>query len=241
MSKVAIIGFGNVGYHLAVRISKKHEVTIFGRTPSEDIIKDINRLDTSDFEFIIVAVSDSSIKGVAESLNTSESIMLHTSGSRPISDVSFHPRHGVMYPLQTFSKDKQIDFDAFPIFIEGSDTLDKEIFSFVRSFSNDVREMSSANRIKLHLAAVFANNFTNHMYHICDKILESLGLSFAEVHHLAHETLKKAVDLTPLKSQTGPSVRNDIDTIDAHLKILEDDRWRKIYKLISEDIHKSKS
>ncbi len=239
MSKVAIVGFGNLGYHLAVAISKKHEVTVFGRVPEDDLIKDVDTLDTSEFDFAILAIPDGTIKEVSDSLDQSDCIVMHTSGSRPLADLSKHSRSGVMYPLQTFTREKEINFNSFPIFIEGSDDSDKEIFRFLRTFSGDIRLMNSTNRARLHLAAVFACNFTNHMYHICDKLLEPMELSFAEIRHLADETLEKAVELSPGKSQTGPAVRNDVETIEAHLSMLETEDWRDIYKLISEDIRKS--
>ncbi|MEQ9402609.1 MAG: DUF2520 domain-containing protein [Cyclobacteriaceae bacterium] len=239
MSKVAIIGFGNVGYHLAVRISKKHEVIVFGRTPDDELIKSIDDLDTSEFDFTILAIPDTAIKEVSDSLNTSDSIILHTSGSIPLDVLAGHTRTGVMYPLQTFSREKNIDFNSFPIFIEGSEETEKAIFNFTRSFSTDVRLMNSTNRAKLHLAAVFVSNFTNHLYHISDTILASAKLEFSDLQHLADETLKKAAEISPLKAQTGPAVRNDTVTMKKHLGMLENDGWKRIYELISEDIRKS--
>lgn len=239
MSKVAIIGFGNVGYHLAVAISKNHEVAVYGRTPEDELIKDLGDLDPEAFDYIIIAVSDGAVKEVADSLNTSDAIVLHTSGSRPLSDLSKHERAGVMYPLQTFAKEKKIDFRSFPIFIEADDEIDKQLFAFVRSFSNDVRFLGSSNRKKLHLAAVFACNFTNHLYHISDEILRDMELSFADFKHLASETLENAVQLTPQKAQTGPAKRNDQATLTAHLEMIKNEQWKEIYQLISEDIRNS--
>ena len=241
MSKVAIIGYGNVGYHLANRISsKRHEVTIFSRTPTEDFVLPYDQLDPNSFEFIILSVPDDMIKEISDQIAVSEAIVLHTSGSNPIADLSKHPKHGVMYPLQTFSKTKEIDFTSFPIFVEGSDEGEREIFTFVRSFSNDVRLLTSTNRSKLHLAAVFACNFSNHMFHLSEKLLADLDMTFQDIQPLVEETLKKAIELNPSQSQTGPAVREDDETIDTHVQMLKDDRLRNMYQIITDSIRETK-
>ncbi|SNS55212.1 Predicted oxidoreductase, contains short-chain dehydrogenase (SDR) and DUF2520 domains [Ekhidna lutea] len=241
MSKVAIIGYGNVGYHLAKRISsKRHEVTIFSRTQSEDFILSIDQLNPEAFDFIILSVPDGDVKSVSDSIATSEAVMLHTSGANPISDLSKHLKHGVMYPLQTFSRTKDIDFTAFPVFVEGSDEGEKDIFTFVRSFSNDVRLLTSANRSKLHLAAVFACNFSNHMFHLSEKLLADLDMTFKDIQPLVEETVRKAMELDPSASQTGPAMREDEETINSHLEMLKDEQLKNIYRLITESIQNSK-
>ena len=241
MSKVAIIGYGNVGYHLANRTSaKRHEVTIFSRSQSEDLIQSLDSLDASAFDFIILTVPDDQIKEVSDAIETSEAVVLHTSGSNPVSDLNKHVKHGVMYPLQTFSRTKEIDFTAFPIFIEGSEEGERQIFTFVRSFSNDVRLLTSANRSKLHLAAVFACNFSNHMFHLSERLLQELDMSFHDIKPLVEETLQKAIELNPSASQTGPAVREDEDTIHKHLGMLKDEHIRDLYELITKDIQRLK-
>lgn len=237
MSKVAIIGYGNVGYHLANRISsKRHEVTIFSRNPKEDFILSLDQLKPVAFDFIILTVPDGEIQNISEQLETSDAVVLHTSGANPISELAKHPKHGVMYPLQTFSRTKEIDFTSFPIFVEGSDEGEKDIFTFVRTFSNDVRLLTSTNRSKLHLAAVFACNFSNHMFHLSEKLLADLEMSFQDIRPLVEETLKKAIELNPSKSQTGPAVRADESTINAHLDMLKDEQMKNIYRIITESI-----
>ncbi len=241
MSKVAIIGYGNVGYHLANRISsKRHEVTIFSRNPSEEFVLPLDQLDPDSFEIIILSVPDDRIKAVSDEIAVSEAIVLHTSGSNPIADLDKHPKHGVMYPLQTFSKTKEIDFTSFPVFVEGSDDGEREIFTFVRSFSNDVRLLTSTNRSKLHLAAVFACNFSNHMFHLSEKLLSELDMTFQDIQPLVEETLKKAIDLNPSQSQTGPAMRDDDETINTHLEMLKDEKLRSMYQIISDSIRESK-
>lgn len=241
MSKVAIIGYGNVGYHLANRISaKRHEVTIFSRIPTEDFILSLDQFDPNSFEIIILSVPDDMIKEMSDRIPVSEAIVLHTSGSNPIADLAKHPKHGVMYPLQTFSKTKEVDFTSFPIFVEGSDDGERDIFTFVRSFSNDVRLLTSTNRSKLHLAAVFACNFSNHMFHLSEKLLSDLDMSFQDIQPLVEETLKKAIDLNPSESQTGPAMREDDETINTHLEMLKDERMKSLYQLITDSIRENK-
>lgn len=238
MSRVAIIGYGNVGFHLAGQISKKHEIAIFGRTTNDEI-RPLEDFNSEDFDFAILAVPDGAIKELAYNIKPSDCLILHTSGSRPLSDLSTHDRSGVMYPLQTFTIEKEVDFTDFPMFIEGKDDTEKTIFSFVRSFSTDVRLMNSANRSRLHLAAVFACNFTNHMYHLCDEILSEMELSFSEMKHLALETLQKASEISPHKAQTGPAIRGDKKTMETHIQMLKDEDTKTIYKLLSAQIRKS--
>ncbi|WP_370088931.1 Rossmann-like and DUF2520 domain-containing protein [Ekhidna sp.] len=237
MSKVAIIGYGNVGYHLANRISsKRHEVTIFSRSQSEDFVLAMDQLDSNAFDFIILSVPDGEVKNVSDQIEMSNAVVLHTSGARPIADLAKHEKHGVMYPLQTFSKTKDIDFTSFPVFVEGSDAGERDIFTFVRSFSNDVRLLTSTNRSKLHLAAVFACNFSNHMFHLSEKLLADLDMTFQDIQPLVEETLKKAIELNPSKSQTGPAMREDEATIARHLEMLKDEQMKNIYRLITESI-----
>lgn len=237
MSKVAIIGYGNVGYHLANRISsKRHEVTIFSRNPSEDFILAMDQMEPGAFDFIILTVPDDKIKEVSDDLEISDAIILHTSGANAISDLNKHEKHGVMYPLQTFSKTKEVDFTTIPIFVEGSDEGEKDIFTFVRSFSNDVRLLTSTNRSKLHLAAVFACNFSNHMFHLSEKLLTDLEMNFQDIQPLVEETFRKAIELNPSKSQTGPAMRDDEDTINRHMEMLKDEQMKNLYRMITESI-----
>ncbi len=239
MSNVAIIGNGNVGHHFFTRLTKKHQATLFSRRVESEEIRSLNEFDPDDFEFALLCLPDDVIKDFSDSIKKSDCTIVHMSGSRSIADLNKHENRGVVYPLQTFTREKTMDFSSFPIFIEGTDKTEKSIFSFTRSFSTDVRLMSSENRAKLHLAAVFACNFTNHMYNISDIILSEIGISLRDVKHLAIETLEKAVDLTPKKSQTGPAARDDFETMSNHVRMIQNKNWQEIYELISQDIRKS--
>ncbi len=212
---------------------------LFSRNADAAEIHLLDDFDPGDFEFSLLCLPDDVIKEFSDTIQKSDCTIIHMSGARPISDLGTHENRGVVYPLQTFTKEKTVDFSSFPIFIEGTGNTEKPIFSFVRSFSTDVRLMSSENRAKLHLAAVFACNFTNHMYHISDIILSEIGISLKDFKHLASETLDKAVELTPKKSQTGPAARDDFETMSNHVRMIENKDWQEIYELISQDIRKS--
>lgn len=236
MSKIAIIGYGNVGYHLANRLSKRNEVSIFSRNASESEIHSFDALRSENFDFVLLCVPDGAVKEVAQAIKPSNAIVMHTSGSRPLSDLEDHPNHGVLYPLQTFSVEKTVDFSTFPVFVEGNETAEMKIYSFARSFATDVRLLSSANRVKLHLAAVFACNFSNHMYHIAEKYLNELDMKFQDFQPLVEETLNKALAINPSKAQTGPAMRGDASTLAVHRDMIKDEEIRKMYELISKHI-----
>lgn len=237
MSKIAIIGYGNVGYHLTKRLSKRNDVSIFTRSPLEDHVQELSEFDPNGFDFIILAVPDGVVAEVSASIANSEAVVAHTSGSRPIEDLSKHRKYGVIYPLQTMSRAKEVDFNTFPIFIEGSDDeAEMKLFSFARSFGTDVRLITSANRARIHLAAVFACNFSNHMYHIAEKLLTPLEMTFQDIKPLVDETVHKAMELNPSNSQTGPAMRGDELTLNSHLDMLNDEELKAIYQLITKNI-----
>ena len=240
MSTIAIIGYGNVGYHFANELAKKNEVSVFSRHSNEEGTRFINELEPNLFEYIILCVPDDVIKKISDAIPVSEAVVLHTSGAKPLSDLGKHSKCGVLYPLQTFSKNKMIDFSFFPVFIEGNELTELELFSFARSFCSDVRLMTSEKRAKLHLAAVFACNFSNHILHIAEKYLKELDMNFEMLQPLVEETFEKAIMFNPSRSQTGPAKRGDAITMDDHLKMIKDDDIHAIYRLISDHIQKIK-
>ena len=238
MSKIAIVGYGNLGYHLDKHLSKKNEVVVFSRNPSSDDIRPLMYLEDLDFDFIILSVPDDAIQPVAASFRSRNAIVLHTSGSRPLTDLSSHQRHGVLYPLQTFSASQPINFDSVQFLIEGSEDAEMQIFGLARSIGNEVRLVSSSNRMKIHAAAVFACNFTNHMFHIAERLMEDLDMKFQDLQPLVEETVKKALEQNPSNAQTGPAVRSDTSTMAAHSALLTEQHWKAIYELVSKDIQK---
>ena len=172
-------------------------------------------------------------------------ILLHTAGSVPMSvfPETMHyelctMNYGVLYPMQTFSKDRSVNFREIPCFVEASDnnTLGA-IKTLASKISDHVLEMSSEKRRKLHLAAVFACNMTNHCYRLAEKVLEEEGIDFSLYLPLIQETANKVKELSPRKAQTGPMVRYDKTIMDAQIALINDERTRQIYRLMADSIH----
>ena len=180
---------------------------------------------------------------------THHPIFLHTAGSVPMSVFpetlhsslfTFH--FGVLYPMQTFSKDRNVKFREIPCFVEAcdNDTLE-EIKGIASKVSDHVLEMSSEKRRKLHLAAVFACNMVNHCYRLAEKVLEEEGIDFSLYLPLIQETANKVKELSPRQAQTGPMVRYDKKIMDAQIALINDERTRQIYRLMADSIHEDSS
>ena len=179
-------------------------------------------------------------------------IFLHTAGSVPMSvfpsNIQTPPRgleglsYGVLYPMQTFSKDRAVNFREIPCFVEASDNATLGIIKDMASkISDNVVECSSDKRKKLHLAAVFACNMTNHCYRLAEKVLEEEGIDFSLYQPLIQETANKVRELSPRKAQTGPMVRYDKNVMDAQIALINDERTRQIYRLMADSIHEDSS
>lgn len=193
-------------------------------------------------DFYVLAIKDEAIGDLAKQLHFSDSIVLHTSGSIPmniLSDTS--SRYGVLYPLQTFSKERMPDFFNIPLFVEGNnEDTQASIMELAFSISDEVYELDSEKRKALHVAAVFASNFSNHLYHLAGKILAEEGLNFDVLRPLILETALKTEHLLPAQAQTGPANRGDHKTIQAHLEYLESSPdLQNIYRILSDSIIKS--
>ncbi len=191
-------------------------------------------------DLYILAVSDRAIGEVAHSLPlVAGSILLHTSGATPIEALPTHLRRGVLYPLQTFTAGREVDFSQIPLFIEGCDAECEELIrDFASTVSRHVAHADSEQRRRLHLAAVFACNFANHMFSIGEHIAHTAGFGFELLIPLICQTTKNATNSpSPRNIQTGPAVRGDVASQQRHLELLADDeRLSEIYKLISENI-----
>ncbi|MEM8939909.1 MAG: DUF2520 domain-containing protein [Bacteroidota bacterium] len=236
MIKIAIIGYGNLGYHLANVFSQNHQVSIFSKNPGEEHVNQLEYFQPYSFDFAILTVSDDAIKELANSIKSSDSIILHTSGTRPLSDLENHKKRGVLYPLQTFSKSKKVDFKKIQLLVEGTRETEEMILKLAKSVSQKVRIMNSLDRSKVHLAAVFACNFSNHMFHNAENILKDIGLDFQDIRSLVEETVEKAMEINPSHAQTGPAIRNDVSTLAKHQELIENDLLRELYKIISKSI-----
>nr|WP_294893860.1 Rossmann-like and DUF2520 domain-containing protein [uncultured Pedobacter sp.] len=250
--KVAILGAGNVATHLskALIMSGNPVVQVWSRNHQNAIelalktgansIADLNEID-EDVELIIIAVSDDAIASVAHLIPISNTrIIAHTSGSTNISVLNVHPKTAVLYPLQTFSKNVELDFKTVPLCVEASDTATENIIlQLSHKLSNQVEIVSSAKRVLLHISAVFACNFTNYFYAVSQELLQEAGLNFDLIKPLIFETVNKITDHSPYDVQTGPAKRNDEQTIAKHLEILKDKpALQELYGLISQNIVK---
>ena len=169
-----------------------------------------------------------------------ERVFLHTAGSMPMSvfkDMAQH--YGVLYPMQTFSKQREVDFSIIPCFVEANDEFaQKQIEGLAREISGRVYQLSSEDRKYLHLSAVFACNFANHCYAISQELLEEHGIPFDVMLPLINETAAKVHEMMPKDAQTGPAVRYDENVIGKQSKLLENHpHFKKVYDSMSKSIH----
>ncbi|MBT2160772.1 Rossmann-like and DUF2520 domain-containing protein [Zobellia barbeyronii] len=246
MIKVSILGTGNVATHLFKAFSKSDEIEIvqvIGRNkkallalaPEEKITSDFSNLNESDI--YIIALSDNSIKTVSELLTHKNKLIVHTSGSTPMNELSRHERHGVFYPLQTFSKSNELDFKKVPICLEAENKEDLVLLKKLANLvSENVYEIHTEQRKSLHLAAVFVNNFTNHLYHMGSEICKENNVRFEILSPLIQETARKIETLSPYEAQTGPARRNDSKTIANQLEQIKKQELKAVYELLSKSI-----
>lgn len=246
MIKVVIIGSGNVAQHLIMAFAKSKEIDIvqvFSRRKetithlldSKKITDDFNDLVEADL--YIIAVSDDSISKVSSQLPFKNRLVVHTSGSVPIDSLDNKNRRGIFYPLQTFTKGKEVDFSQIPICLESENDSDFELLKKVaQSISNNVFKSNEKQRKALHISAVFVNNFVNEMYRIGNEICEENKVPFEILKPLILETVNKVMTLSPAAAQTGPAKRNDTQTIEAHLDFLSNENHATIYKILTQSI-----
>ncbi|WP_297091342.1 Rossmann-like and DUF2520 domain-containing protein [uncultured Draconibacterium sp.] len=248
--KVCFIGAGNVATHLAVELKQLgHEITqVYSRT--EEAAKILAyRVNASYTKFpgqitttadiYFVALKDSALEKVLEEVVLEDKLLVHCSGSLPMGILSkFSANYGVVYPLQTFSKNRAVNFREIPIFVEGnSQSNEKLLFNLSEQLSGLVQVMESQKRKSLHIAAVFACNFANHCYALAAQYLDSKNISFEVLRPLIKETAQKVQELHPKMAQTGPAIRYDENVIDAHLEELNEmPKVRELYNSISKSI-----
>ena len=252
--KIALIGAGNVATCLGPRLKEAgHEITaVYSRTVESaraladrlgaTYTTDLNAVPASDAA--IVMLKDDALKELAPAIADSmkDTLLLHTAGSVSM-DIWYTAgamKYGVLYPMQTFSKTSVIDWSQVPLFIEGSsDQTLNSIRELALTISPDVTVLSSEGRKKLHLAAVFTCNFSNHMYAIAEQLLADEGVPFRVMLPLVRETARKVETMSPKDAQTGPAIRGDRKVIDEHLALLKDNpEYAQLYRLISTDINK---
>lgn len=246
MTKVSIIGSGNVARHLihAFQSNSKIElVQVFARNKkslthlldSNSVTSDYTQLQAADV--YIIAVSDDAIAEVSSQLPFENQLVVHTSGTVPLTTLESKNRRGVFYPLQTFSKDKAVNFKTIPICLEAENEKDLQTLNQIASTISDaVYQINSEQRKALHVAAVFVNNFVNHLYQMGSEICDNNNVPFEILKPLIQETANKIVSLSPKEAQTGPAKRNDLTTIEAHQQFLTDENLSTIYTLLTQSI-----
>lgn len=248
--KIVLFGSGNVATHLALALKAAGEnvIQIFSQAlvNAKLLAESIDCEPISSFSNIyrqadlyIIAVKDDAIAGIAESLMGVDGLVVHTSGTTDIKVLSCVVKNaGVFYPLQTFSKAKEVDFKDIPLCLEATDTSQLEILNqLANKLSHKVYHVDGEKRKVLHLAAVFACNFTNHLYALANQILAENNLDFDIIRPLITETADKAMTNLPKYVQTGPAIRNDETTINKHLTMLADlPELQEIYQTLSNSI-----
>ncbi len=244
MVRVVFLGFGNVNQHLFKTLYKANEIfdiQVFNKNKIdisekfENIVITNEITEVKDADVYIIGIPDDAIKTFSESLPFQNKLVVHTSGGVAMDVLAEINRKGVFYPLQTFSKDRDVNFNEVPICIEAENSSDLNLLKIIgNKISDKVVEISSEERAKLHLAAVFVNNFVNYLYRVGNDIVSENNLSFELLKPLIVETAKKIETLSPIDAQTGPANRNDLKTIEKHLHLLENSPYKKLYELFTE-------
>lgn len=246
----SFLGAGNLAFHLAKALhSKGFQISqIYNRTESN--AKELAEITGSEYtstldeidkfaDIYIVALKDSAFDEVLSQIDFQDKLLIHCSGSQPISVLNKYAKNfGVIYPLQTFSKKRVIDFKKIPVFIEANSPANLEILRKIAgAISEKVSVADSEQRQLLHISAVFACNFVNHFYFIAGELLKTKNISFDVLKPLILETALKVQEFQPFVTQTGPAVRFDKNIIDKHLSKLADaEEYRQLYEMISKSI-----
>ena len=193
-----------------------------------------------DGDLYVFSLKDTVLSDVISKVKPNNGMWVHTAGSMSMSVFEgYAQRFGVLYPLQTFSKGRNVNFDVIPIFLEANTDKNADYLKNIASaLSENVRFMSSEKRRSLHLAAVFACNFTNHIYTLSNKLLENESIPADVLLPLIDETVSKIHSMPPAAAQTGPAIRYDENVINKHLAMLDDPDMQAIYRLLSQSIHK---
>ena len=254
--RIVIIGSGNLATQLALALKEagKEIIQVYSRTENhaKELAEKIGSAYTSDLDEIsknadiyIISVKDDAISEIAASVcgKNPNALFVHTAGSVPMDifkNVAIH--YGVFYPMQTFSKNRKVDFRSIPCFLEANDEITLNVIrQIAESVSDHVELADSEKRKKIHLAAVLACNFTNHCYRLAEKVLEEEQIDFNLFLPLIEETAQKVKVLSPKQAQTGPMVRYDVNVMNMQIDLLNDERTKQIYRLMADSIHEDSS
>jgi predicted short-subunit dehydrogenase-like oxidoreductase (DUF2520 family) len=248
---ISIIGSGNVATTLVYNfrdtgliindIYSRNEgkATILAKTTNTKHITGLQSINLRS-DLYIIAVNDDSIENIVADFPEVDGIVVHTSGSKPMSLLKRFDRYGIFYPLQTITSTTPIKLKEVPICIEAeSEETIESIDELASQVSSNVFRLDSEKRLFLHMTAVMVNNFSNYMYSMAHHILENKDIDFNLLLPLINETAQKINDLSPHNSQTGPARRKDVNTIEKHLKLLSEfPEYKEVYELLTKNIIK---
>lgn len=249
--KIVFIGAGNLATRLSLAMQRVGmqigQVYSHTEASARQLATRLGCPWTNDFsalqedgDLYVFSLKDTVLSDVISKVKPNNGMWVHTAGSMPMSVFEgYAQRFGVLYPLQTFSKGRNVNFDVIPIFLEANTDKNVDYLKNIASaLSENVRFMSSEKRRSLHLAAVFACNFTNHIYTLSYKLLENESIPADVLLPLIDETVSKIHSMPPAAAQTGPAIRYDENVINKHLAMLDDPDMQAIYRLLSQSIHK---
>ncbi|MFD0964013.1 Rossmann-like and DUF2520 domain-containing protein [Pseudofulvibacter geojedonensis] len=249
MIKVVLLGAGNVATHLFEAFQQSNEIDVVQvynqsknrlRSFKERVSTTTNLKELKKADVYIIAIKDDAIEKLSNQLPHTDRLIVHTSGSVSINSLSKHNRHGVFYPLQTFTKGKEVNFKTIPICLETAVITDYIILEkLAKAISQAVYNINSTQRKALHVAAIFVNNFVNHLYQKSNEICEEHKVPFEVLHPLLLETAQKALEMNPLKAQTGPAIRKDQKIIESHIKNLSTQQQKDIYTILTKSIQET--
>lgn len=246
MINLVLLGSGNVATHLYRAFSASEKVQVVqvynhsanGLAEFEKgttVTTSLDKITKADV--YLLALKDDVIPQISLALKDREGLIAHTSGAVSLAALDACPRAGVFYPLQTFSKRKELNYCEIPFCLEAKDQKDLDLLKILaEEISGKAYEISSAQRKKLHLSAVFVCNFVNHLYTIGENICQENEIPFDILQPLITETANKIKTSSPSEVQTGPAVRHDESTIEAHLELLNDPDQKEIYQTLTQAI-----
>jgi predicted short-subunit dehydrogenase-like oxidoreductase (DUF2520 family) len=253
---ITLIGAGNVATHLGKALRNKgfiinqvysktiENAAVLATEVGANFCDKINEI-TNKSDIYLVCIKDDAIASFLEQLNIKGQLIVHTSGSIDMNvfKTNGFKNYGILYPLQSFSKSKEINLSNVPFCIEANAAENENLLTtFAKNLSDNVHLINSEQRKKIHLAAVFACNFSNYMYTIANDILTKNNIDFELLKPLITETANKIKENNPKDMQTGPAKRNDEEVIKNHIQLLTDTpSYQDIYKLITENIIKENS
>ncbi|HTD40749.1 MAG TPA: F420-dependent NADP oxidoreductase [Mucilaginibacter sp.] len=250
--RITIIGSGNVATHLAAAFKNAghnivqvysrdmHNASLLAYHVRAEAADSLDKINT-ETDLFVIAIKDDAIEAVASELAKHGKLIVHTSGATDLAALLNHTNSaGVFYPLQTFSKTREVNFNTVPLCIEGADEeITSKLNELAYTITQNVYRINSAERKTLHLAAVFACNFPNYLYYLSQQLLAEKQLPFDLLRPLILETAEKVQEHLPADVQTGPAIRNDEKTMASHLdQLRENPDLQELYRLLSQGIIK---